>query len=625
MFKWLKFRGKKNDTLQIGNQDFSALKGEPEPFSPSNVRAANEEGPTINNIGQLGKFIKGEYTSILTANGSKCVYQLPTRLEFNIMALETGSKNAYLFFTINGHSEEIQDCLVELKTTLVAKGYSVSSAMVSCSESVIRDLISDYKKRGGNNESNTGQSESKKLWESWITIAARQQASDIHIQSIGNQTQVQIRVDGSLEALPDTHTGIYTTTAAVQAITWAYSEMTVDKSNSDPIFSESGDIYSMFKPQNVDSKKISLRFQSMEGAFGPKVVCRLINVDEPAMSYSQQGFEKSQVRILREVANKSSGLIVIAGVTNSGKSSLQRTFIETHPKNGSAAFIVAEDPVETKLKGTHQYALQRSVGDQNESAKKYNEFVSAVVRSDPDGVGLGEVRDRASASGIEQIVKIGSFAICTLHANHVSGIIPRLTDKSMGIDLSVLTHPKFISLLSYLALVPKLCKECAIGGHEVENHKSISFPADIDSELWSVSDAIQEIHEMLDCIEGKFGLERKKFKFKRAGGCSQCNGRGTKGRTGVGEFLIPDATWISLTAAGKSREADQYYRSFSDKRFDTDNMDGKTVFEHALYKAQLGLVDPRACLKFDSFRSFETLKAEQKNVSNKGVGLYKVE
>ncbi|MGK5033219.1 ATPase, T2SS/T4P/T4SS family [Janthinobacterium sp. MDT1-19] len=624
MFTWWKFSQKKDDTLLIGKKDFSALKNSSELTGLSNAPAANEDGPTIKNIGQIGKYIKGDYTSILTASGSKCVYQLPERLEFNIMALETGSKNAYLFYTNESNIVEIQDCLSELKTTLVAKGYSVSSNVVSCSESVIRDLVADYKKRGGNNESNSGHSESKKLWESWINIAARQKSSDIHIQSLGNQTQVQIRVDGSLEALPDSHMGTYTTTAAVQAITWAYSEMTVDKSNSDPIFSESGDIYSMFKPQTVDGNNISLRFQSMQGAFGAKVVCRLINVDDPAMSYSQQGFEKSQIRILREVANKSSGLIVIAGVTNSGKSSLQRTFIETHPKNGTAAFIVAEDPVENKLKGTHQYAMQRNVGNQKESDRKYTEFVSAVVRSDPDGVGLGEVRDRASASGIEQVVKTGSFAICTLHANHVSGIIPRLTDKSMGIDISVLTHPKFISLLSYLALVPKVCEICSIKGNETHLHDKISFSADIDSDLWSIADAVQEINEMLECIEVKFKLPRNKFRFKRAGGCEHCNNRGTKGRTGVGEFLIPDRTWISLTAAGKSHEADQYYRTFSDGRFDTDNMDGKTVFEHTLYKAQCGLVDPRSCLRFDSFRSFDVLDDEVTNVVSKPVGLYKI-
>jgi len=75
----------------------------------------------------------------------------------------------------------------------------------------------------------------------------------------------------------------------------------------------------------------------------------------------------------------------------------------------------------------------------------------------------------------------------------------------------------------------------------------------------------------------------------------------------VAEILTPDRKWLNLIRQGKDYEAMMYYRSKSDGNFKSENMDGKTVFEHTLHKALLGEVDPRHCERFDSFDRFEIM------------------
>ena len=88
-------------------------------------------------------------------------------------------------------------------------------------------------------------------------------------------------------------------------------------------------------------------------------------------------------------------------------------------------------------------------------------------------------------------------------------------------------------------------------------------------------------------------------------GCEKCNGRGTKGVTVVAELVLPYRRWLEFTREGRDYEAMVHYRQGSDGHFDTPDMKGKTIFEHTLYKALRGWVDPRQCERFDGFRRFE--------------------
>lgn len=609
MFKKILGRGNEQ-IMRVGITDgatSSALDHVPSHGRP----ASNEDHVDIKNVGSVP-----EYTAILTAPGAANLYRLPVQFEFQLMALEVGPNKAALFYSLGGNFSELSHYLSEVKNTLVAKGYAVDTKYFVCANTVIKESLEHYKRQGSVSKGAFGESESKKLWESWTEIAYRENASDFHIFFMGNHAIIKIRVNGTLEPLPDANEGIYTATTVTAAISWAYQELTVSRSNNTSMYDERQDVNSMFKPITVDGKQVKARFQSLIGAYGPKITCRLIR-DVASMSYAKQGFEKCQIEMFNEVARRSTGLLISAGVTNSGKSTFLRTYMESHPDNGAAAFTVVEDAVEAKIKGTHQYPFQRPSSDQAESKKLYDDLIAGLLRSDPDGVVMGEVRDAPSAGAVETIVKTGCFAVCTLHANFISGIIPRLTDKSIGIDLSVLTQEKMISLLMYQSLVPLLCDECAIGGHEKDKFAHIHHVSNSELDAVSLEYFQSEVEDTLQVLQSRFELPAERFRFKREKGCAACKGRGTKGLTVVAEVFIPDVSWLELVARGEYIKANKYYRKFSDNRFDTSLMTGKTVFEHALYKAQLGLIDPRSCLTFDSFKKFEINKSKDDRKFNK--------
>jgi type II secretory ATPase GspE/PulE/Tfp pilus assembly ATPase PilB-like protein len=143
----------------------------------------------------------------------------------------------------------------------------------------------------------------------------------------------------------------------------------------------------------------------------------------------------------------------------------------------------------------------------------------------------------------------------------------------------VLTAPNMLTLLVYQALVPKLCPQCAMTSEE----GAANTP--------DVSGVVKHIDGL--------GLDRQNFKWRRMGGCEVCKNRGTVGLTVVAEMIMPDDEWLKLIRENRDTEAVAHYRSMSNRDLTSPNMDGKTAFEHTLYKALQGEVDARQCSRFD--------------------------
>src|SRR6202012_5097579 len=95
-------------------------------------------------------------------------------------------------------------------------------------------------------------------------------------------------------------------------------------------------------------------------------------------------------------------------------------------------------------------------------AQHHAEVMRALMRSDPDGVMLGEIRDKLTALFALQIAETGHLAMGTVHAHLISNIIPRLTNDQIGVSRQALTGPNILNLLVYQALVPKLCGSSAL-------------------------------------------------------------------------------------------------------------------------------------------------------------------
>ena len=326
--------------------------------------------------------------------------------------------------------------------------------------------------------------------------------------------------------------------------------------------------------------------QCIKASDGCQPVLRFLRVIESACSpsFEELGYETSQQDLWRMATNTPSGAVLIAGVTGSGKSTTQKTFIELNPNAPFSAIYTVEDPVEYPIKHAHQIPIQRGLSNPTESARMYAETISALVRADPDIVMLGEIRDRYSASAAQQMTETGHMALGTVHAHLLSGIVPRLVNPEIGMNREVLAAPNMLTLLVYQALVPRLCPHCA---HDTEEAQDL-FP--------DVAEVVRHIHAL--------GLDASAFRWKRLGGCEHCGERGTVGQTVVAEMLMPDEDWLRPIRENRDADAVEVFRSRSDRDLTSSNMDGKTVFEHTLLKAYRGHVDARQCSRFDNFNRF---------------------
>lgn len=553
--------------------------------------------PPLGRLSELPKFAR-----MLTGVRHGFVFSLPQQMSRHLCAIEVGAKKATLLYDPD-QLKLIEPYLRQLRGHLISEGFQITRPDLRCTTQLIVQLGSesagdDNEEEGMVRVAELSNSEARKLFEGWIEEAVRQRATDLHVQTVGNLAEIKLRIDGELELLKDLQGGVYPAAQAERAVAWAYNNASGRGSNSDSQFTGTENQYCMIAAREVLGKRLTLRYQSLRGWAGLKVVCRLlfVDADSPTLTYEQLGYAPSQIEQLEVASYCQSGLVIFAGVTGSGKTTSLKTFVETHPSNGTDAFYSIEDPVEYPLRGVHQIPVQRDLLDREGSARKYGEVVAALMRADPGCVLMGEVRDMATASSAQQIVETGHTACCTVHAHLISGIVPRLTNSEIGLSRDVLTNPNMLSLLVYQALVPMLCQHCCLGLDDLETtgkHRA-------------------HIGRITAAMNSRFGLGTETLRFKNPDGCPQCNHRGTKGLTVVAEILSPDGEWLALIKQGKDLEALQHYRASSDGRFDSADMTGKTVFEHTLYKALQGQVDVTQCERFGSF--FRQEKTQTKGV-----------
>lgn len=307
-------------------------------------------------------------------------------------------------------------------------------------------------------------------------------------------------------------------------------------------------------------------------------------------SLDQAGYAPSQLRLWRLAGRSCAGLILTGGVTGSGKSTTAQLFLETLPGLDRKAIYTVEDPIEYPIQGVHQIEVLRDLGSDEETRRRYARVLQALLRGDPDGVFIGEIRDRMTAGFALQIAATGHLSMSTLHVRMISNMVPRLTDSEMGLSRGALTNPGIVNLLAFQSLVPLVCPACALAP-----------PA--------AAEADAEVAELLEILRDKFRVPTGRMRFRNPEGCRDCRQRGTGGRTVVAEMWQPDRRWLQMVRAAEDYEALLHYRSLSDRDFCSANMTGKTVFEHALFKAIEGLVDPRVCNDFEAVERFEILEA----------------
>jgi type IV pilus assembly protein PilB len=321
-----------------------------------------------------------------------------------------------------------------------------------------------------------------------ITQAVNDRASDIHIEPGERSLRVRYRIDGVLHE-------VMTPPKSVQSGMISRLKIMADVDIAERRIPQDGRIGLV-----VQGKQIDIRLATLPTVHGEKVVMRILDKSSVLLKLQDLGFLPDNFVRFQEAYKKPYGTILVTGPTGSGKSTtLYATLnILNRPEIN---IITVEDPVEYKLAGVNQVQTNPKAGLTFASALR------SILRSDPDVILVGEIRDRETAQIAVEAALTGHLVLSTLHTNDAPSALTRLTE--MGIETFLVASALDCVLAQRLAR--RLCEKC----------KEPYVPT--EDEL---------IHAMFP-----FDPTDELPKLYRPVGCTACGKTGYKGRLAVHEVM----------------------------------------------------------------------------------------
>lgn len=274
--------------------------------------------------------------------------------------------------------------------------------------------------------------------------AYKLQASDIHLEPQEKYLQIRYRIDGKLIL-------IYKASNKISNFLISYLKLISNLDIAEKRLPQDGKF--IFPAQNID-----IRISTIPVLFGEKVVLRLLGNKENLLNLNQMGFSKMNLKYFKDMIRASSGLIVITGPVNSGKSTLLYASLN-YLNRLDTNIITIEDPVELNLDGINQMQINQKAG------MDYAVALKASLRQDPDIVMIGEIRDEMVAKQAITTALTGHLVLTTLHTKNALGVPARLID--LGVSPVMLS----IALLGMTSqrLVRKICPKCKVSYKPSEN------------------------------------------------------------------------------------------------------------------------------------------------------------
>ncbi len=252
-----------------------------------------------------------------------------------------------------------------------------------------------------------------KIISSILLFAAKNKASDVHIEPSKNYIKIRCRIDGILREV--TRLPKIAEPPLVSRIK-ILSNLKIDEHRipQDGQFSiKSG------------NKEIDLRISISPVIWGEQIVIRLLDKSGTSLNLEDMGYVGRSLRAIRDGVKQTSGMVLTSGPTGSGKSTSLYALIN-EIKSDSINIVTLEDPVEYKMDGINQIQVNPEVG------LNFSSGLRSILRQDPNVVMVGEIRDKETAELAVQAALTGHLVFSTLHTNSAAGILPRLLD--MGIE-----------------------------------------------------------------------------------------------------------------------------------------------------------------------------------------------
>jgi type IV pilus assembly protein PilB len=321
-----------------------------------------------------------------------------------------------------------------------------------------------------------------------IDNAYYMRASDIHVEPMADRVRIRYRVDGV-----------------------CLEKDNIPKSMQAPLITRlkilSGmDIAEKRLPQDgrikraIGGQDIDFRVSALPGYHGESVVLRILRPDSVNIGIQSLGFEQDDYERFQKIIKRPNGIFLVTGPTGSGKTTTLYAALQELNKSDKK-IVTAEDPVEYNFAGMNQCQVKEDIG------LTFERILRAMLRQAPNIVLIGEIRDSVVADIAIEAALTGHLVFSTLHTNDAITAITRL------IDMRVKPFLVASSIQAIMAqrLVRVICNSCKVPND------------DPDPQYLRLLDITPED------IEG--------HTIYKGTGCSQCQGTGYRGRTGIFEMV----------------------------------------------------------------------------------------
>jgi general secretion pathway protein E len=270
-----------------------------------------------------------------------------------------------------------------------------------------------------------------------LTQAARDGASDIHIEPYERHSSVRFRVDGTLREVVQPN-------RALHAALISRLKIMADLDISEKRLPQDGRI-----SLRIGTRAVDVRVSTLPSAHGERAVLRLLDKTESKLTLESVGMQGEVLRRFEHLVTQPHGIILVTGPTGSGKTTTLYAALQRLDA-GASNIMTVEDPIEYELPGIGQTQVNAKID------LDFAKALRAILRQDPDVIMIGEIRDFETAQIAIQASLTGHLVLATLHTNDASSAVTRLTD--IGVEPFLLSS----SLLGVLAqrLVRKRCTYC---------------------------------------------------------------------------------------------------------------------------------------------------------------------
>ena len=348
-----------------------------------------------------------------------------------------------------------------------------------------------------------------KLVNATIAQAVADRSSDIHIEPAADSVKIRHRIDGVLHNVSSMPRNLHA--AIVSRV-----KIMADLNIAERRLPQDGRISGL-----ISGRQLDLRVATLPTIYGEKVVLRILESTTAMMDLEELGFLPQSLARYREAFMKPYGTILVTGPTGSGKSTTLYATLNVL-NSSSKNVITVEDPVEYRIAGINQLQVNPKAGLSFSSALK------SILRSDPDIVMVGEIRDHETAGTAIELALTGHLVLSSLHTNDAPSTPARLIE--MGVEPYLVSSA--LDCVVAQRLARRLCDNCKVAYKPTEEELVAARWDDADSES-----------------------PRELFK---AAGCPVCSNTGYRGRIAIHEVMnISDEMERLIASAGKSHEIRQ--------------------------------------------------------------------